>query len=409
MSHYIMNFADCWADLRKGVKAARADYLKKVERATPYLPSEKAKEDIEAAKADYEAALESVRGAARPRFARAIEGMKERIAAPDMTAPTQDMLSILTMLNMRDDIEAGEIEAAAKAKGAGFDHTFTVSVHNLIGQQLTGAEKDRGSVQLTWISDIRLNKDGKSIFGVPSKYAEVMEDGSVLPAPRDISDIAEQENTVANRNGIRFYRLGGDEENNKATSKDRDLYTDGGIIKLEKAYLPNRLPMKYLVKEAEMRSPEEEQRLNENDIAMLGIDRLQKAAHSRAMRNNQNRSLFIDIRDACDGRSDAMIKLIQIFASIWHKIVTIGERRIFCVARSFAEAKEDLLQSFFTMQGKIRDQLCRIAGSQQRRTVDGVETDPVLVEPFLCGLCLFDACRCQGRVALALIDIHDIE
>ena len=117
MSHYVMNFSDCWADLRKGVKAARADYLKKVERATPYLPSEKAQEDIEAAKADFEAALESVRGAARPRFARAIEGMKERIAAPDMTAPTQDMLSILTMLNMRDEIEAGEIEAAAKVMG----------------------------------------------------------------------------------------------------------------------------------------------------------------------------------------------------------------------------------------------------------------------------------------------------
>lgn len=117
MSHYVMNFSDCWADLRKGVKAARADYLKKVERATPYLPSEKAQEDIEAAKADFEAALESARGAARPRFARAIEGMKERIAAPDMTAPTQDMLSILTMLNMRDEIEASEIEAAAKVMG----------------------------------------------------------------------------------------------------------------------------------------------------------------------------------------------------------------------------------------------------------------------------------------------------
>lgn len=117
MSHYVMNYHDCWADLRKAVKVARTDYLKKVERATPYLPSEKAQEDIERAKADYEAALESARGAARPRFARAIEGMKERIAAPDMTAPTQDMLSILTMLNMRDDIEAGEIEAAAKAMG----------------------------------------------------------------------------------------------------------------------------------------------------------------------------------------------------------------------------------------------------------------------------------------------------
>ena len=117
MSHYVMNYHDCWADLRKAVKAARTDYLKKVERATPYLPSEKAQEDIERAKADYEAALESARGAARPRFARAIEGMKERIAAPDMTAPTQDMLSILTMLNMRDEIEASEIEAAAKAMG----------------------------------------------------------------------------------------------------------------------------------------------------------------------------------------------------------------------------------------------------------------------------------------------------
>ena len=117
MSHYVMNFSDCWADLRKGVKAARADYLRKLERLERYADSEKGQEDIAAAKADFEAALESARGAARPRFARAIEGMKERIAAPDMTAPTQDMLSILTMLNMRDDIEAGEIEAAAKAMG----------------------------------------------------------------------------------------------------------------------------------------------------------------------------------------------------------------------------------------------------------------------------------------------------
>lgn len=165
-------------------------------------------------------------------------------------------------------------EAAAKAKGAGFDRTFTVSVRDLIGRQLTGAEKDRRPVQLTWISDIRLNKDGKGIYGVPSRFAEVMEDGTVLPAPGDISAMAEQENTAANRDGIRFYRLGGDEENNKASSQDRGLlYTDGGIIKLEKAYLPKKVHIRYLTEEAGKRSPEEEQRLNENDIAMLGIDR----------------------------------------------------------------------------------------------------------------------------------------
>lgn len=117
MSHYVMNYHDCWADLRKDVKKAREKFLKAMERLEPYGDSVQGQKDIEAAKADYEAALEAARAIARPKFARAIEGMKGRIAAPDMTAPTQDMLSILTMLNMRDDVEAGEIEAAAKAMG----------------------------------------------------------------------------------------------------------------------------------------------------------------------------------------------------------------------------------------------------------------------------------------------------
>lgn len=117
MSHYVMNFSDCWADLRKGVKAARADYLRKLERLERYADSEKGQEDIAAAKADFEAALESARGAARPRFARAIEGMKERIAAPDMQPPTAEQLATLQMLELRDEIEASEIEAAAKVMG----------------------------------------------------------------------------------------------------------------------------------------------------------------------------------------------------------------------------------------------------------------------------------------------------
>ena len=117
MSHYVMNFSDCWADLRKGVKAARADYLRKLERLERYADSEKGQEDIAAAKADFEAALESARGAARPRFARAIEGMKGRIAAPDMQPPTAEQLATLQMLELRDEIEASEIEAAAKVMG----------------------------------------------------------------------------------------------------------------------------------------------------------------------------------------------------------------------------------------------------------------------------------------------------
>lgn len=117
MSHFVLNYHDTWADLRRGVKAARADYLRKVENATPYLPSEKAQEDIETARADYEAALEAARAIARPKFARAIEGMRGRVAPSDMTAPTAEQLALLQMLDLRDGIEAGEVESAARAMG----------------------------------------------------------------------------------------------------------------------------------------------------------------------------------------------------------------------------------------------------------------------------------------------------
>lgn len=117
MSHYAMNYSDAWADLRKAVKKARTDYLKKMERLSKYADSKQGQEDIEAAKADFEAALEAARAVARPKFNRAVSGMKERIAAPDMTPPTQEMLFTLQMLELRDSIDAGEIEAAARVMG----------------------------------------------------------------------------------------------------------------------------------------------------------------------------------------------------------------------------------------------------------------------------------------------------
>lgn len=113
----VLSYHDAWADLRKAVKAARADYLRKVERATPYLPSEKAQEDIEAARADYDAALEAARAVARPRFGRAIKSMREHIAAPDMKAPSDEQLRLLKVLDMRDSVEGAEVESAAKAMG----------------------------------------------------------------------------------------------------------------------------------------------------------------------------------------------------------------------------------------------------------------------------------------------------
>lgn len=117
MSHYTMNYHETWAELRKSVKAARADYLRKMERLEKYADSEQGRADIEAAKSDYQAALEAARAIARPKFARIIEGMRGKAASPSMEPPTAEQLRTLQMLDMRDDISAGEVEAAAKAMG----------------------------------------------------------------------------------------------------------------------------------------------------------------------------------------------------------------------------------------------------------------------------------------------------
>ena len=117
MSYNVMHYSEAYADLRKAVKAARDTYLQKVERLSKYADSAQGQKDIEAAKADYDAALEAARAIARPKFARAIEGMKEHIAAPSMEPPTAEMLATLQMLELRDNIEASEIEAAAKVMG----------------------------------------------------------------------------------------------------------------------------------------------------------------------------------------------------------------------------------------------------------------------------------------------------
>lgn len=117
MSHFVMNYHDCWAELRKSVKAARADHLRKMERLEKYADSEQGRKDIEAAMVDYQTALEAARAVARPEFARIIEGMRAKLAAPSMEPPTAEQLRTLQLLELRGEVDSSEIEAAAKVMG----------------------------------------------------------------------------------------------------------------------------------------------------------------------------------------------------------------------------------------------------------------------------------------------------
>lgn len=112
-----LRYHDAWKAYRKAVSAARDKYKHELARLEPYKDSKQGAKDIEAAKATFEGELEAARAVAEPAFKVAIDGMKSNIAAPDMTPPTAEQLNLLTMLNLRDSIEANEIEAAAKVMG----------------------------------------------------------------------------------------------------------------------------------------------------------------------------------------------------------------------------------------------------------------------------------------------------
>lgn len=112
-----LRYHDAWKAYRKAVGTARDKYMRELKRLEPYMDSKQGVKDAEAAKATFEGELEAARAIARPAFKTAIDGMKDHIGKPDMKAPTQDMIATLTMLDMRDNIESGEVEAACKLMG----------------------------------------------------------------------------------------------------------------------------------------------------------------------------------------------------------------------------------------------------------------------------------------------------
>lgn len=117
MSHLVMNYHELWKAYREKVKGYRADYLRKLDRLQPYADSKQGQEDIDKAKSDFDAALSALRSEYQPRFEDVIKGMRSKVDSADMTPPTTEVLSLLQMLELRDSIDANELEQAAKTVG----------------------------------------------------------------------------------------------------------------------------------------------------------------------------------------------------------------------------------------------------------------------------------------------------
>ena len=181
-----------------------------------------------------------------------------------------------------------------KESGSPNDNHYT-SLKDMMQKLLLNKDlRLRNAVEITWISDIKLSQDGKTIHGIPSKYTEMNEDGTLKLPPDDIQELANGANdTGINKKGVRIYRLGGDEDNIRG-EKEGNTYSDGGIVKLEKVYMPKQLNAKYLKAMANKRDPREEQRLNEIDKNFWGIDHSKKLQQDNEINVNVNENNIIN-------------------------------------------------------------------------------------------------------------------
>ncbi len=156
--------------------------------------------------------------------------------------------------------------------------THTKTIQELFGSMLKMSRygMDFGSrpLQLTYASEIKLSKDGTTLFGVPSDYVKLAGDGKVTKQPKDIRDGAHlmpEGDPELNRGGTVIARYGRKEE----TPTEHSLHKNfvGGIYLTEKVYLPKNLQVDYLKMQAVGRTLEEENALREKDRRELGNDR----------------------------------------------------------------------------------------------------------------------------------------
>ncbi len=149
--------------------------------------------------------------------------------------------------------------------------TYTASLKDKV-KEILGRPNNEEGVQLTWLSDIKLSKDGRTVFGVPSSYVEMTENGELTTQPMQIRTGSQNAGTMQiNRLGMPVFRHGG-KEDTLGEQKFRSL-VQNNIIKTEKVYLPKKLNADYLRQQAEKRSLVEENDLRRIDNDTFGMER----------------------------------------------------------------------------------------------------------------------------------------
>ena len=129
--------------------------------------------------------------------------------------------------------------------------------------------KSRLPLQLVWMSDIKLAKDGQTLYNVPSTYLKVNKDGTLKHSNETIFRAGQSEKSLTEFNGTRVRMINGIED----TTNDKDersLINKDGLCVSEQAYIPNKLNMKRLRYDMRNRSDYEEKELLNRTISLVG-------------------------------------------------------------------------------------------------------------------------------------------
>ena len=148
------------------------------------------------------------------------------------------------------------------------DDIIREPIGDLFRSQLMNSSANQMALQFSYLKDITVSKDGRTIFGVPSDYVKMYTDGTYSKQPEAIITAnSGGEGKDTNQLGNRIGR----QNENELTSGETEFVPYTFVN--HKVYLPKKLNADFLLKQAENRTAEEENRLRSIDRTYLKLNR----------------------------------------------------------------------------------------------------------------------------------------
>ena len=175
----------------------------------------------------------------------------------------------ITIIGLDGDTVKFKDSRERKEHNGNPDQTLTAPLKSLVEKSFFNGRPQ--SIEINWLSDIKLAKDNKTLHGVPSEYVYLKDDGTVTQQPLAMRE------AMGTGDGHKLKRMGftvvrpSEDENVVLDRSGKNFYGKAGVQMAEKVYLPKDLNVEYLKKMAAKRDPAEEEKLNEADRNIYNI------------------------------------------------------------------------------------------------------------------------------------------